>query len=171
MNPFTKEICVLAAGLLSPGIMMSENPEIILPDYTSKISIVTLDNHTVSQQVGAYLSSPKMTETSVTLIQGLFGLLTNGSGMSAGIGNITFNENDSIEIFYDASLNTLIVTLPEDYGNCRYAIADSTGKIIISEFSDEPATTIDISTLEPGMYVAAVVAENKSYKSFKFFVK
>ena len=98
MNPFTKEICVLAAGLLSPGIMMSENPEIILPDYTSKISIVTLDNHTVSQQVGAYLSSPKMTETSVTLIQGLFGLLTNGSGMSAGIGNITFNENDSIEI-------------------------------------------------------------------------
>lgn len=171
MKPLAKEIAVLAVGLLIPGRMMSQGQTILLQDYTSKISVVSDDGKTVCQQIGAPLTLPWLMDGPITFRQGLLGYFLSGSGNMSGVGQTVFKEDGNISLEYSAPFSTLSVAFPEDYGECKFAVTDAAGSIILSGTLDTPRSSIDASSFSSGVYVAVVASKNNNYKSLKFSVK
>lgn len=168
---FNNGIVVLAVGLISSGYAFAQEPDIPLQDYTSKISVTTIDGFYISQEIGSPISIPKSVEGDVTIFQGLWASLT---GISAGITSIVPDiqaENSLINIDYNAESGILSVKFPGETPHGKIAISDTSGKIILSEVCHGPAFRRSLANLPAGIYMAMAVIENNSYKSLKFYVK
>ena len=170
-NLLIKGIGFLAVTAFTIPQAYAEEPIIKMQNYTSSISIATCDGHTVTQQVGSPLSYPILLEGGSMLNQGLFGALSKLVSGSSGVGSLLYSPNDGIRLSFDTVNNTLNVDATIDPGKVRIVVMDMAGIIILATSIDESESSILLSELTPGIYIAAVATSNNFFKSIKFTVK
>ncbi len=168
MTLIRKGIVALSVGVIIPVYASSQNPEITLQDYTSEISVTTLAGLSISQEIGSPTSLPEVTEGNIPALQGLFATLTGVSPSSSSLDLTQYTENDRPEIAYCEKTHTLLVTLPDGSSQCKVAVTDISGQIIVS---GAYSTVVKLPTLSPGLYIAMAVTKNNTHKSLKFVVK
>lgn len=173
MVPFRKGIAILSLTMVLPALSsMAQSPGVLMEDYTSDITMTTVDGNSFNQQVGAPLSSPTRIYGDDVLLQGLFAALTEVSnGGVTGKNDITLGDVAEIEILYNGALKSLTVSVPDAYLKSRLMLVNVKGETVKAVVLEENRTTVDLSTIAPDIYIAGVASQNSIFKTLKFNLK
>lgn len=169
-NSLIKGVGILAMAALATPAASAQDNAVKVQNYTSSITVSTLDNHGIVQQVASPLGYPlKIGEDVIS--QGLFGILTELDKSTTGVGEIAYSQNDGIALAFDQVLNILTVNASVDAGAVRIAVIDTAGTNVFAETYDDAECIVELPHLTPGIYIAAAATSNNFYKSIKFTVK